>query len=910
MNSIHSLKAIKEVRTIIIMYTFIIGVSMMQSPIVKAQELHASMSDTTQVASMIDYLQKAMRFNLYTPQEKVYLHFDNTGYFKGEYIRFKAYVTRCDTEQRTDLSHVLYVELVNPSGDVVERRKLKIVNGEADGDIRVDSIQTTGFYEVRAYTRYMANWGTHACFSRVFPIFKAPKREGDYSRLELDKISYQKRLPNTRKDEDSIIVDTYTHAMSLRFYPEGGDLVTGLTSRVAFTVSDEEGGHVQTKGYIEDDKKKRICEIETDNLGRGLFNLRPESGRKYFAVVNNHKGKEKRYELPAARPEGTVLSLDMLGEIDIVASFFNSEGMQGRLIGYAMMHNGTIFECDTMTASPSAKVRFNRFVLPEGVNQLTVFDSKGSILAERLFFICPMAKEQDSIHITSRTSRLTPCCKVSFNIRTEPNSSISFSAIDAATINNGWEGNMKTWTLLASEVRGYIDHPEYYFEADDDKHRRDADMLMMIQGWRRYDFCQMAGVTEFERKQPIEDKLYLFGQVKSKRKKFSPDDVEITATMYNRKGEVIDGQLKTDSLGKYNYIVPDVEGEWTLFMKSKKDDEARDYYIGIDRHFSPEKRYIYPSEARIQQIRQPNFIPSAQNAVLEDDEQVSITKRNHLLPTVKVKAVRMILGDLHVNWYDEDNAQEHSVLRYDCDEDADMYGDMGESMPSFFEWLSKRNSYFFFEKEDYDADKMSEWLGSSVQGDNGSSEWQNGGIGTSGKRMYEDRTTYNERPIIWIIDNTFWGITGLPNRASEHIKIIDTNNKTDVISLPGMLDVAKTLYISEDLSSMKTYLWAENLQGYNPVIFYVYQHPLFGFKQKGLRRTHFEGFNVPTAFEMEDYSVLPPSEDFRRTLYWEPNLKTDNRGRATIEFYNNSSCTSMFISAEGMTEDGKFIINE
>ena len=176
--------------------------------------------------------------------------------------------------------------------------------------------------------------------------------------------------------------------------------------------------------------------------------------------------------------------------------------------------------------------------------------------------------------------------------------------------------------------------------------------------------------------------------------------------------------------------------------------------------------------------------------------------------------------------------------------------------------------------------------------------------------MFEDRTTYNERPIIWIVDNTFWGITGLPNRAKEHINIIDSNNKTDDISLPDMLDVAKSIYISEDLSSMKTYLWAENLQGYNPVIFYVYQHPLFGFKQKGLRRTHFDGFNVPTAFEMEDYSVMPPAEDFRRTLYWEPNIKTNNRGRATVEFYNNSSCTSMFISAEGITENGKFIINE
>jgi len=862
-------------------------------------------ADTTHVSRMIKYLENTMRFNLYTPQEKVYLHFDNTGYFKGEYIRFKAYVTRCDTERKTDLSHVLYVELVNPSGDVVERRKLKIVDGEADGDIKVDSIQTTGFYEIRAYTRYMTNWGSHACFSRVFPIFKAPKREGDYSRLELDKISYQKRLPNTRKDEDSVIVDTYTHAMTMRFYPEGGDMVEGLTSRVAFTVSDEEGARMKRSGYVEDDLKVRQCDIHTDSLGRGMFTLTPKAGRKYFAVVPDHKSKERRYELPAARPEGTVLTFDMLGEIDIMATISSSPGIRGQLIGYAVMHNGTIFECDTLTATSAHKLSFNRFVMPEGVNQLTVFDSNGSILAERLFFICPVAKEQDSIRITSRTTRLTPCCKVSFNIQSEPNASISFSAIDAATINNGWEGNMKTWTLLASEVRGYIAHPEYYFEADDDKHRRDADLLMMIQGWRRYDFRLMSGLTDFEKRQPIEDKLYLFGQIKSKRKKYSPDDVEITATMYNRKGEVIDGSLKTDSVGRYNYIVPDVEGEWTLFMRSKKDDVERDYYIGIDRHFSPDKRYIYPDEARIQQIRQPNFIPSAQNAVMDDDEPLSITQRNHLLPTVKVKT-RRILGDLRVNWYDEENAQTHSVLRYDCDEDADMYADLGEDMPSFFEWLSKRNTYFQFEKEDYDAENMANWVVGEMDDDGN----RISSISLSGKRMFEDRTTYNERPIIWIVDNTFWGITGLPNRAKEHINIIDSNNKTDDISLPDMLDVAKSLYISEDLSSMKTYLWAENLAGYNPIIFYVYQHPLFDFKQKGLRRTHFEGFNVPTAFEMEDYSAMPPAEDFRRTLYWEPNLKTNNRGRATVEFYNNSSCTSMFISAEGMTEDGKFIINE
>ena len=79
--------------------------------------------------SIMAYMRHAMLFNKFYPQEKVYLHFDNTGYFKGETIWFKAYVTRTDTRNRTDLSKVLYVELLNPSGDVIEPRRLKIDNG-------------------------------------------------------------------------------------------------------------------------------------------------------------------------------------------------------------------------------------------------------------------------------------------------------------------------------------------------------------------------------------------------------------------------------------------------------------------------------------------------------------------------------------------------------------------------------------------------------------------------------------------------------------------------------------------------------------------------------------------------------------------------------------------------------------
>ena len=83
---------------------------------------------------------------------------------------------------------------------------------------------------------------------------------------------------------------------------------------------------------------------------------------------------------------------------------------------------------------------------------------------------------------------------------------------------------------------------------------------------------------------------------------------------------------------------------------------------------------------------------------------------------------------------------------------------------------------------------------------------------------------------------------------------------------------------------------------------------LFRSSKKGRRRTYFRGFDVPTKFKTDDYSVIPPQpDDYRRTLYWNPEIQADANGNAAVEFYNNSTCQWMYFSAEGVTPDGKFI---
>ena len=899
-----------------------IGLFVIGTTTLKAQ------SESGDYNQLLAYMQRAMRFNKAAPQEKVYLHFDNTGYFKGETIRFKAYVKRMDSDRPSNISSVLYVELVNPIGDVCERRTLKVVDGIADGDIKLDSIVgASGFYEVRAFTRYMSNWGTSAAFSRVFPIFNKPKVEGNYSNAVIDKVSFRHRLPNTRVDEDGKVAESTTdlEMNSVKFYPEGGDLVKGLTSRVAFTVTNKEGKRVAVKGSLLNAQKQKLGAVETDETGRGVFEVCPMMmPEPLYVQLPDEKGKMREYKLPEAKEEGCVLTLDMMDDTEITATIHSTSGIQGRLLGYVLMHNGTILDCDTMTAQPFIVKRFEKLSLPAGVSQFTLFNSEGRILAERLFFLMPFASESDSIFVTTNLRSLSPCCKVELDLQAAPNSSISFSAMDAATMTNGKEGNMKTWMLLSSEVSGYIDSPDYYFEADDVAHRRAADLLMMTQGWRRYDWQLMSGQKVLDKVEPNEDGLYIFRQLTSKSKKRDVGNVDLSMTLFNRDGQSMSGKAKTDSLGRYSFKLPDCSGDWALQIKSEKEGEAQNYVIAIDRHFSPAMRLLSPYETEMLPVGECNFFKNNQEE--KEEEFVSITKKVHVLPTVKVKT-RRILGDLHVSWYDEDWAQSKASVYYDCDTYADEIADRGEELPTFDTWLKSKNSLidgvadplpshqiFVQPTEigvaDANAGKVLNLAKEADEHGSSPEHYKETLLSKSGEKPVfgsDNGLMYDRRPIVWIVNNMFCCISGYKGTRLTFTK---TNNDTGILERPEFLNEAKSVYFTENLTVLNDYIQSTDLMGANPVIAFVYTHPLFYFKTKGLRKSHFYGYNMPTKFEMEDYSILPPTEDFRRTLFWDANVKTDQDGKAKVEFYNNSSAKEFFISAEGMTADGKLLISE
>ena len=181
---------------------------------------------------------KVEGFGVGLPQEKVYLHLDNTCYFLGDTLWYKGYVMRSDRGTLTDLSKILYVELLTPDGYSVERQQLEMEDGTAHGMFVLKDTLYAGYYELRAYTRWMLNFGQceyphvrisedlfyskkmakeffrdyEKLYSRVFPVYDKPGEAGDFVKdMTLRPMRRYYKTPKKKKPE-----------VDLRFYPEGG----------------------------------------------------------------------------------------------------------------------------------------------------------------------------------------------------------------------------------------------------------------------------------------------------------------------------------------------------------------------------------------------------------------------------------------------------------------------------------------------------------------------------------------------------------------------------------------------------------------------------------------------------------------------------------------------------------------
>ena len=833
--------------------------------------------------SLLYHVQNTYQFSQICQQEKVYLHFDNTAYFQGDVIWFSAYVVNASSHTPAP-SKVLYVELLSPNGVVLRQLKLKVENGRTSGSLPLVDVSTeearalrgvtalpSGFYEVRAYTRTMLNFDDAAVFSRVFPVYEAPEKEGNYS----DPIMrpwdnpYDVQRPKAEK----------TKTLTVSFYPEGGNLVMGTPCRIAFKAIGDNGQGVEVSGTIDQEEQAPIA-LTTLHDGMGQFTLTPT--KKRHTAEFTYEGKKYTFRLPEPVDKGYTLMADNLRPGQLRGRLTGYAGCPDELLGVMLICRGSVAYFDTLSIrGGTAGFAIPKEKLPTGVHQLTLFNAQGRIFAQRQLFI-NNGIEAGNIAVTTTNTQYEPFAPVTMHVQTTaPDgtpmpTTLSLSVRDNQDLGTAYADNIFTNMLLSSELKGYIHHPEYYFESNDTEHTRALDLLMMTQGWTRYNWTQMARVEPFYIKHYVEDGLVIDGCVLGRLRDVPVEGATVKLRLYSPdRSQKQETYVVTDENGCFGFAVEEFYDKWDMFLAVTKDDKELDCRIRLDRASRPAVRAYTDADTYLP------LHPTAMHDTLVAVEKDPFLQANpdsvFLLDNVDIHGRKKYVDFL-------------TFKAYNAEEDTEFHLDQGKYTYMVRDYLTEKG--YNIDYSIYDGVIP---------------------VGTSTRDEYIEwsllQCPINDRRVLWYLhdENSEWmksSYTPGFDIDMEDVKsIIVYDSPFEYMAIPFVKDV-----ISPDLlyKINNPPLGDSGPHGLYVIDITMYPKGLRKSKVKGQRQTTFRGYTTGTEFYAPEYPDGPikGDVDYRRTLYWNPALTTDTNGQAEVLFYNNGYSKQFHISAEGITPQG------
>ncbi|MBR6826966.1 MAG: hypothetical protein IKM76_02235, partial [Prevotella sp.] len=197
-----------------------------------------------------------------------------------------------------------------------------------------------------------------------------------------------------------------------------------------------------------------------------------------------------RFNLPKAEDVGCALRLDAIGS-ELTAVIAPQGFPIDHNFAVAVLCRGVLKSFQTVTGD--GRLTLDASLFPTGVNDLIVLDEDGRLLADRLFFVNHHDYDVNPVTVTGLQSEYQPFEAVTLQFQAPAAMKhLSISVRDGANEEPTYDtGTIMTDLLLSSELKGFVAYPDYYFEVDDAEHRQALDLLMMVQGWRRYDFAEI-----------------------------------------------------------------------------------------------------------------------------------------------------------------------------------------------------------------------------------------------------------------------------------------------------------------------------------------------------------------------------------------------------------------------------------
>ncbi|MFW5644563.1 MAG: TonB-dependent receptor plug domain-containing protein [Bacteroidota bacterium] len=466
------------------------------------------------------------------PQQKAYLHTDKDFYNVDERVWYKAYVVNATSHQPDKMSSNLYVDLINPSGYVVQKNLLRLSEGTARGDFTLQDTVPEGRYKLRAYTNWMRNSDKDFLFTRDIYV-RNPYFTTYATKTEVNRIKRSYRQTARKSD-----------LFDITFHPEGGSLLSGVENVVAYKAINGLGMGVDFEGQLVDKKGNIIANIQSEHLGMGTFRFTPEPEEKYFVNASFTGEKEEKFTLPKAIDMGVNLKIDHLAD-DHIMIHLNSNLTAGNypantnyhLIAHTRGNARFTAELD-LIEKPRISVSKDKF--PNGIVHFTLFNSSGNPVSERLVFVYNNPVLTIDILQNKSEAGKREKMKSTIRIRDEKGNPVEGSFSLAVVENSRLTSNKNILSelLLSSDLKGNIEKSDYYFNEFDELKAVHLDNLLLTQGWRRFDW----GLVQFNKKMPVEYKveegIEINGRITREFFGLPLSDIRVTLTILSEYNDV------------------------------------------------------------------------------------------------------------------------------------------------------------------------------------------------------------------------------------------------------------------------------------------------------------------------------------------------------------------------------------
>ena len=437
------------------------------------------LANVSQVPSPQRTIAQLETFHRDFPQEKVYLHTDKSQYVLGEQLWGKLYLLDAIYHQRLTPSQQVHIELFDPNNTLRITRLVRIEDGGGAFDLFFAPSWEPGTYLIRAYTSYMRNFREPFFYQREIEVYHAfagwdsapPSGSGDAP-------------PPERKVN-------HAENMTVRFYPEGGGLVSGLRSQIGIRATNSDDAGMAVQGQIVADGTT-VTRFATHATGLGVCALTPHPGQVYQAIIETPQGP-MTFDLPEVEETGFVLHLDQRSDSVLVQVQTNiPNGLDGSYI-VAHVRGQLIGLIDNLSGS-QVRYLLPLHEVPDGVLHFTLFSGDGVPRCERLIFHY-LADRQPLVTLATNRENYGKRERVELQIRSTSPAGDPVALLGSLAVTDmvqvprhAHSRDIRTYLLLESDLRGVIAHPGAFFDETNPSRNRLLDALMLTHGWRRFDW--------------------------------------------------------------------------------------------------------------------------------------------------------------------------------------------------------------------------------------------------------------------------------------------------------------------------------------------------------------------------------------------------------------------------------------